>query len=221
MTVAPGGGWTAAHSTALLRSPLLACNYHRVLPENRGAVERRLRRLVEVGPSLDLDADATRPSGREPAAAPRIVVGFYDSYREAGLFGADLCHRLGIRAYFFPLFEPFDEPGTASLTDADLADIGSVHEVGFHTSSHRSAVEVTEAMLGNEVATPFARIAALAGRPPRIGAWRGGARFDDALPANRLLRDLGLRYVMSNWSVEVVPGRRPEHRTAPVRVSTP
>jgi peptidoglycan/xylan/chitin deacetylase (PgdA/CDA1 family) len=198
-----GTAWTPERSRALLTSPLLACNYHYIYPENREAVEARLRRLVQLGPTLDLDADVPPVDGVVPG--PRIVVGFYDSYREAALFGADLCHRLGIRAFFFPVFEPFDEVGTADLTDAELADIAQVHEIGFHSSSHRSAAEITEENLVREVDEPVRRITELAGRPPRVGAWRGGSRFDDSLLANRRLRELGVRYLMSNWSVEVVP----------------
>ena len=196
-------GWSPARSRALLDSPVLACNYHHIPRENRGDVEARLRRVVQFGASLDLDADV--PAGGDAAPGPRIVVGFYDSYRDAGLFGADLCHRLGIRAFFFPVFEPFDESGTADLTDAELADIAEVHEIGFHSASHRSAAEVTEANLEREVVEPVRRITELAGRPPRVGAWRGGARFDDSLVANQRLRELGVRYLFSNWSVEVVP----------------
>ena len=199
---APGTAWTAARRQALLASPLLACNYHHVPRANRGAVEAQLRRLVRFGASLDLEDDVTA-SGVAPG--PRIVVGFYDSYREAGLFGADLCHRLGIRAYFFPVFEPFDEVGTADLTDAEIADIATVHEIGFHSASHRSAVEITEETLTREVDEPVRRITELSGRALRVGAWRGGARFDDTVLANRRLRDLGVRFLMSNWSVEVVP----------------
>jgi peptidoglycan/xylan/chitin deacetylase (PgdA/CDA1 family) len=200
------GPWTPAQSRGLLTSPLLACNYHFILPENREAVEARLRRLVRFGTSLDLERDIGGGAGTgAPGAGPRIVVGFYDSYREAALFGADLCHRLGIRAYFFPVFEPFDEEGTADLTDAELADIAQVHEIGFHSSSHRSAAEITEETLVREVDEPVRRITELAGRPPLVGAWRGGARFDDSLLANRRIRELGVRYVMSNWSVEAVP----------------
>ena len=200
-----GDAWSPARSRALLGSPLLACNYHQIPRENRGAVEARLRRLLEFGAPLDLDADV--PPGGAPG--PRIVVGFYDSYRDAGLFGADLCHRLGIRAHFFPVFEPFDEAGTADLSDAELADIAEVHEIGFHSSSHRSAVEITDETVVREVDEPVRRITELAGRPPVVGAWRGGSRFDDSLVANRRLRDLGLRYLMTNWSVEVVPGGEP------------
>ena len=196
-----GAAWGPARSRALLHSPLLACNYHFILPENRAAVEARLRRLVRFGASLNLERDI----GEVDAVGPRIVVGFYDSYREAALFGADLCHRLGIRAYFFPVFEPFDEEGTADLTDAELADIAQVHEIGFHSASHRSAAEITEETLEREVDEPVRRITALAGRPPRVGAWRGGARFDDSLLADRRVRELGVRYLMSNWSVEAVP----------------
>ncbi len=198
-----GDAWTPERRRALLGSPLLACNYHHVPRENRDAVEARLRRLVRFGASLDLETDVAATGGTAPG--PRIVVGFYDSYREAGLFGADLCHRLGIRAYFFPVFEPFDEEGTADLTDAELADIAEVHEIGFHSASHRSAAEITEETLEREVDEPVRRITELAGRPPRVGAWRGGARFDDSLLANRRLRELGVGYLMSNWSVEAVP----------------
>lgn len=199
--------WSPAHSQTLLGSPLLACNYHQILRENRSEVEARLRRLVGFGAPLELDRDVPLTDGAAPG--PRIIVGFYDSYRDAGLFGADLCHRLGIRAVFFPVFEPFDEPGTADLTDEELADIAEVHEIGFHTASHRSAAEVTEDTVEREVDEPVRRITELAGRPPRLGAWRGGARFDETLLGNRRLRELGVRYLMSNWSVEVVPPASP------------
>lgn len=193
--------WTAGHSTALSRSPLLACNYHDIPRENRGAVELRLRRVVRFGASFDPDQSPNR-SG---TSGPRIFVGFYDGFRDAGLFGADLCHRLGIRAYFFPIFRPGEKPGSGELTDDDLAQVAAVHEIGFHTSSHLLAREVNEDNVVEEVLGPVRQIEAITGVRPRIAAWRGGTRFDPGLLGDRQLRDLGLRHLVSNWSVERIP----------------
>jgi hypothetical protein len=187
--------WTAVHSRALLASPLITLNYHDLAAEHRGEAEAMLRRVAALGPVFDLD---------DPAPGPRIVVGFYDSYRTAGLFGAELCDRLGIRATFFPLFAPSDEPGTSDLTDAELADIARTHDLGFHTASHVRADEITGANLEQEVLEPLRRLEAITGRVPRLAAWRGGARFDATRPGDAALRDAGVQAVMSNWSLELV-----------------
>jgi peptidoglycan/xylan/chitin deacetylase (PgdA/CDA1 family) len=103
---------------------------------------------------------------------------------------------------FFPISAAAH--GARLLTDAELADLAAVHEVGWHTASHAAAVEVGEADVPGEVVAPFRWIERVTGRPPRIGAWRGGTRFDPGLPGNRALRDLGLTRLVSNWSVERV-----------------
>jgi hypothetical protein len=179
---------------------VIACNYHEVPPENWPAVEERLRRLRDLGDSLDLDSDVERaPDG------PRTVVGFYDSYREAGLRGAELCAELGLRALFFPVFvENDDEPGSAALSDDELADIARVHELGFHTASHVRSDEVGPDRLRGEVHDVLDRLTALAGRPPRVAAWRGGTRCDLTRTGDRALRERGVEWVMSNWAVERV-----------------
>lgn len=191
--------WTDRHSAALLRSPLLALNYHAIAREHTDEVEAMLRRVARFGPSLDFDAPTGDPG-------PRILVTFYDSYRFAGLFGADLCHRLGIRACFFPLFEPTDEPGCAELTDDELRSIAEVHELGFHTSSHVAADEVTHTNVDREVVQPLRRIEAITGSVPRVAAWRAGARFDARRLGDGVLRDAGVGSLISNWSLERIPG---------------
>jgi peptidoglycan/xylan/chitin deacetylase (PgdA/CDA1 family) len=183
---------------------VIACNYHEVPPENWPAVEERLRRLSDLGDSLDLDRDV-----EQAPQEPRTVVGFYDSYREAGLRGAELCAELGLRALFFPVFvENADEPGSAALTDDELADIARVHELGFHTASHVRSDEVGPDRLRAEVHDVLDRLTGLAGRPPRIAAWRGGTRFDPTRAGDRALRERGVGWSMSNWSVERVPPPR-------------
>jgi len=107
-----------------------------------------------------------------------------------------------MRAVLFPLSSA--PHGARLLTDAELADLATGHEVGWHTASHAAAAEVDEADVAEEVVAPFRWIERVAGRPPRIGAWRGGTRFDPDLSGNRALRDLGLAQLVSNWSVERV-----------------
>lgn len=190
--------WTVAHSAALNRSPVVSLNFHDIGPSRRRTVADSLARLSRLGPTLDLD---------EPEAdGVRILVAFYDGYREASLFGAELCHRLGVRALFFPVFTPgSDEPGAGTLTDDDLADIASAHEVGFHTSSHLMASEITTDNLRREVTEPLQRIEATTGRPARVAAWCWGGRFDAATMGDRAVRDAGIRFLVSNWSVESIP----------------
>jgi hypothetical protein len=176
---------------------VIACNYHDVSRENRLAVRERLTRLRDLGPVLDLDAIDVE--------SPRIVVGFYDAYRDAGLFGAELCDELGVRALFFPIFEQDDEPGAAGLRDDELADLARRHEIGFHTASHVRAAQVGVADLQHEVHDVLDRIEAITGRAPRIAAWRGGTRWDETNLGDRVLRERGVGHVMSNWAVEAIP----------------
>lgn len=200
-STAPTGTWDAARSRALAAAPVVAVNYHEIDDEDWGAVEERLRRLRDLGDDLDLDTPDSEVRG------PRVVVGLYDAYREPALRGAELCERLGLRAWIFPVFEQHDEPGAAELRDDELADLARRHELGFHTAGHVRCDEVDEASLAHQVVDVVERLTALAGRRPRLGAWRGGTRFDDSLLGDRTLRDLGLTHLVSNWSVERVPGR--------------
>ena len=116
-----------------------------------------------------------------------------------------MCQRLGIRACFFPLFEATDEPGTGELTDDELRQIADVHEIGFHTAGHVAADEVTDETAEREVRQPLRRIESITGMIPRVGAWRGGARFDDRRLGDRILRDSGVTSMVSNWSLERIP----------------
>lgn len=188
--------WTSDHSAALLAAPLVALNYHDIAHEHRRSVDQRLRAVADLGPSFD--PDAATPGG------PRVFVGFWDGYREASLFGAEACHRLGLRAYFFPVFSSPDPP-RGTLTDDDLAQISSVHEVGFHTFSHLEAAAVSPANGDLEVTAVVERIEAITGACPRLAAWKSGSRCDLRTWGDRRLRDLGVRHWVSNWSIEAAP----------------
>jgi peptidoglycan/xylan/chitin deacetylase (PgdA/CDA1 family) len=184
----------------------VAINFHHVPRENQPQVARQLRAATGLGPTLRLDelgAGSPTPGSGSAAAGPRIFVAFYDSYRDASLFGAELCHELGIRAFFFPLFSSPDAM-RGQLTDDDLRDIATAHEVGFHTSSHLRAADITEANLDEEMLEPVRRIEAATGTRPRVAAWRGGLRFDDSMLGDQSLRRLGIRFLVSNWSVEEI-----------------
>jgi peptidoglycan/xylan/chitin deacetylase (PgdA/CDA1 family) len=158
-------------------------------------VRQQLTRAASLGPTFDLD-------GTHAAGEVRLLAGFYDGFADTAAFAADLCHELGLRAVFFPLTAA--EHGARLLTDAELADLATTHEVGWHTANHTGADEVDEAAVRTEVVEPFRWIARVTGRPPRIGAWCFGTRFDPALPGNRALSGLGLTHLVSNWSVEAV-----------------
>lgn len=193
--------WTAGHSDALLNQRVLGVNFHDIAAENRAEVETRLRHAAQLGTSYDPDDIAG------PQDGPKVFVAFYDGYHDTGFFGAELCAELGLRAYFFPIFASAD-PARATLTDADLAQIATAHELCFHSTSHVAAAQVAPETVTREVLDPMERLRSITGTTPRIGAWRGGTRFDDQLLGDQTVRDLGLRHLVSNWSVERIPAAR-------------
>lgn len=180
---------------ALLHRPLLALNFHAIHPEHSDVVRRQLSAAAALGPTFDLGTT-------HPAGEVRVLVAFYDGFADTAAFAADLCHRLGLRAVFFPVTSAAH--GARLLGDAELRDLAAAHEVGWHTASHASAAEVDQTRVPEEVVEPFRWIERVTGRAPRIGAWRGGTRFDATLPGNQALRDLGVSHLVSNWSVEAV-----------------
>lgn len=190
--------WSAARRRALETRPLIALNFHEVPPEWRPQARERIAELAGFGPGLDLDRLD------EPVEGPRVVIGWYDGWRDTALFGAEVCAELGIRAFFFPITRP-QRSGRGTVTPDDLADIATAHEVGFHTATHRSAPTITGANLRAEVDRPMAEIERATGRRPRVAAWLLGSRYDPALPGNRRLKELGVEFMMSNWSLERIP----------------
>jgi len=194
---APGDAERGSLTARLLERPVLALNFHRIRGRNQDVVREQLTRAAALGPSFDLDAP-----GQQPGEV-RVLVGFYDGFARTAEFAAGLCGELGLRAVFFPIF--YAPTSGRLLSDAQLADIARTHEVGWHTTRHVAAAEVDESSVGPEVVEPFRRIERVTGRAPRIGAWRGGTRFDGGLLGNRALADLGLTHLVSNWSVEPLP----------------
>ena len=189
--------WTPGHSTALTRTPIVALNFHEIIPEHRPEVLRSLRHVAAMGPQYDPDEPG-------PLDGPRVFVAFYDGMRDAALFGAEECANLGLKAYFFPLFDHYDAE-LANVTDDEWRQIATVHEIGFHTASHAAVTEVTPRTVQREVIDPMVRIEGLAGYRPRIGAWKGGSRFDPGLVGDQTARAYGVRFLVSNWSIERVP----------------
>lgn len=179
-----GGEQSGAH--------LLALNFHAVPAESRQVAAERVRRMRDLGEPYDPDGTGT---------GPQVALAFYDGDAGTAHWAAELCSRLDIRAWFYPLRWTSLEDGRR-VTDEELADIATAHELAFHTATHRSAVEVTPATVAAEVTEVVQRLTRAAGRPPRLGAWRGGARFDADELGNRVIRDLGVTHVVSNWSVE-------------------
>ncbi len=174
---------------------LLALNFHAVPPESRRTAAERIRTVLDLGEPYDPDATST---------VPQVKVAFYDGDADTARWAAALCTRLRVRAWFYPVTWTSLEDGPR-LGDDELAEIATAHELGFHTATHRSAVEVTEATVETEVVDVVRRLTRAAGRVPRIGAWRGGARFSPDELGNRALRDLGVTHLVTNWSVERIP----------------
>lgn len=180
----------------LLERPVLALNFHRIRGRNQGVVREQLASAAALGTTFDLDGPPQQPG------EVRVLVGFYDGFARTAEFAAELSHELGLRAVFFPIF--FAPTSGRLLTDAQLGDIATAHEVGLHTTRHVAAAEVDASTVGPEVVEPFRRIEQATGRAPRIAAWRGGTRFDASLLGNRTLVDLGVTHLVSNWSVEPI-----------------
>jgi hypothetical protein len=174
---------------------LLALNFHAVPAEQRRAAEDRIRRLLDLGDPYDPD---------QPGSVLRVMVAIYDGERETGLWAAELCTRLGVRGFFFPLRHTALEFGPR-LSDDDLAAVAADHELCFHTATHRSAAEITAANRDAEVLDPLDRLTRAAGTAPRLAAWRGGARFDPATEGDQALAAAGVRHLVSNWSIEPLP----------------
>ena len=195
--------WTAGHSAALTRTPIVALNFHEITADHRTEVLRSLRHVAGLGPGYD-------PDEPDPVDGPRVFVAFYDGMRDAALFGAEECANLGLKAYFFPLFDHYD-PELANVTDDEWRQIATVHEIGFHTASHAAVTEVTPRTVNREVVEPMVRIEAIAGYRPRIGAWKGGSRFDPGLVGDQTARAYGVRFLISNWSIERVPSGSADH----------
>ncbi|WP_375425153.1 hypothetical protein [uncultured Friedmanniella sp.] len=191
-TGATGG---AAGNGGPTTARLLTLNFHAVPAEYRRASAERVRRVLDLGEPYDPDAADD---------GLRVMVAWYDGERETALWAADLCAGLGVRAFYFPVEHTMLESGPR-VSDEDLRSIAGQHELCFHTSTHRSAAEVTTANRDSEVVEPLARLTRAAGRVPRLAAWRGGARFDPETLGDRLIQGAGVRHVVSNWSVEPVP----------------
>src|SRR5918998_388759 len=138
------------------------------------------------------------------AAAAKDLDIDLDGMRNAAMFGAEECANLGLKAYFFPLFDHYDAE-LANVTDDEWRQIATMHEIGFHTASHAAVTEVTQRTVQREVVEPMVRIEAIAGYRPRIGAWKGGSRFDPGMVGDQTARAYGVRFLVSNWSIERVP----------------
>ena len=92
-----------------------------------------------------------------------------------------------------------------NVTDDEWRQIAAVHEIGFHTAGHAAVTEVTPRTVQREVVQPMVRVEAIAGYRPRIGAWKDRSRFDPGLVADQTARAYGMRYVVSDWSIERLP----------------
>ena len=146
------------------------------------------------------------PEGVEysvPAATKSGKV-LFDGYKDAAEMVVPICERLGLRVVILPIALEVLDDRAGTLSDDQLIRLARNHALGFHTLTHRSADEITPATVTSEVTDVVHRLTRLAGRAPKVGAWCGGARFDDNLLGNRRLRELGVTDLVSNWSWETI-----------------
>ncbi len=188
-----GAGWSRDELSAI---PLVTLNFHDVAQEHREAVHERLHRLARL---RDLLQDG---NGAEPR--PRVMVLLFDGYRDAAEMVVPICERLGLPVLILPIALEVEDDRAGTLGDDELTALAGRHELGFHTLTHRMADEITPGTETAEVTDVVHRLTRLAGRAPRVGAWCGGARFDERLLGNQRLRELGLTDLISNWSWETI-----------------
>ena len=195
-----GAGWSQDELRAI---PLVTLNFHDVAPDHLEAVDGRLNKLARLRGLLEPDRDEELP--------PRVVVLLFDGYRDAAEMIVPICERLGLRVVILPIAVEVEDDRAGTLSDDELIRLARKHPLGFHTLTHRMAEDITPATVTSEVTDVVHRLTRLAGRPPRVGAWCGGARFDDSLLGNRRLRELGVTGLVSNWSWETIQGQPPAH----------
>ncbi|MEC5198711.1 hypothetical protein RCH21_000935 [Arthrobacter sp. PL16] len=188
-----GAGWSQAELEAI---PRVALNFHDVSPEHLEVADRRLTKLARL---RDLLAD-----GGNGELHPRVVVLLFDGYRDAAEMVVPICERLGLQVVILPIALEVEDDRAGTLSDDELTRLARRHALGFHTLTHRAADQVTPTTVTAEVTDVVHRLTGLAGRTPRVGAWCGGARFDDRLLGNRRLRELGVADLISNWSWESI-----------------
>ncbi len=188
-----GAGWSEGELSAI---PLLALNFHDVLPGHLEIADRRLNKLARLRDLLTAGADEE--------LHPRVVVLLFDGYKDAARMVVPICDRLGLRVVILPIALEVLDDRAGTLSDDELIRLARNHALGFHTLTHRSADEITPATVISEVTDVVHRLTRIAGRAPRVGAWCGGARFDDSLLGNRRLRELGVTDLVSNWSWETI-----------------
>ncbi|MHA7240239.1 polysaccharide deacetylase family protein [Arthrobacter sp. TMS1-12-1] len=188
-----GAGWSRDELSAI---PRLTLNFHDVSPEHRGIADGRLTGLARLRDLLE--------EGGTAGPCPRIVVLLFDGYRDAAEMVVPICERLGLPVVILPIALEVADHRAGTVGDDELARLARRHTLGFHTLTHRSADEITPASVTSEVTDVVRRLTRLAGRAPRVGAWCGGARFDDSLLGNRRLLELGVTELVSNWSWETI-----------------
>lgn len=188
-----GAGWSREELSAI---PRLTLNFHDVSPEHLEIADRRLTGLARVRDLLE---------GRtNEETHPQVGVLLFDGYRDAAEMVVPICERLGLRVLILPIALEVADDRAGTLTDDELIELARKHALGFHTLTHRLADEITPATVTSEVTDVVHRLTRIAGRAPRVGAWCGGARFDDTQLGNRRLRELGVTELVSNWSWETI-----------------
>lgn len=188
-----GAGWSRDELSAI---PRLTLNFHDVEQDHREAVHERLHRLARLRDIL--------PDGDPAGPHPRIMVLLFDGYRDAAEMVVPICERLALPVLILPIALEVEDDRAGTLGDDELTALAQRHELGFHTLTHRMADEITPASEAAEVTDVVHRLTGMAGRAPRVGAWCGGARFDERLLGNQRLRELGVTALISNWSWETI-----------------
>ena len=214
------------HVTALRAGHLLhVVNYHVTPPERGAELERQLAGyLCHFDPVLPEHLDAWFRTGRWPLRRPGFVPCFFHAHREH-LLAAEVLESLGVAGWFLPPTGFVDCPpeeqaefcevhdlwlpetphpdGRIALTWDELARIGRHHVLGAHTATHAVPDQaVTPDDAERELFDPARRLAALAGQPPVVLAWRLGLPHDPGHASTEAVREAGYRYLVSATMIQ-------------------
>lgn len=221
----------AAHTAAFAAgAQLRVVNFHATPAAAAPALRRDLHALARDHDRVGVDdLDGFFATGRWPTPRPRLLLAFYDGYRDGYSTVAPLLDEVGLTGWFFVCTgwvdtpparqEAFAHANTIDLRGSDtgrdrialswdeVAELSRRHVVTPHTATHAQVVDLrTAGDVERELGEPKRRMDAVTGQDSPATAWLWGTRHGLAPVADTGVVDTGYRYVVSNTLVQRVAG---------------